>query len=129
MPIVDGVQSTRLIRALEKGSKLEDTQLAANYGRITIIAVSASLVEKHRTEYISVGFDGWISKPVDFNRLAAILAAIDDEATRRVLLYKEGSWEKGGWFSEDSFHQRSYNVRSVAASGGEMSISSGVGSE
>jgi len=57
-----------------------------------------SLSETRVQEYIDIGFDGWILKPIDFNRLEAVLTAIEDEKTREILLYGAGSWEKGGWF-------------------------------
>lgn len=72
----------------------------APYGRIPIIVVSASLSEQKVQEYIEIGFDGWILKPIDFMRLEAILVAIEDEQTREILLYGAGNWEKGGWFKK-----------------------------
>ncbi len=79
----------------------EDLELSprvASYGRIPIIAVSASLSEERVNEYMESGFDGWILKPIDFKRLEAILIAIEDEQTREILLYGSGNWDKGGWF-------------------------------
>lgn len=98
MPLVDGVASTRLIRAFEKESSPTVSQRVKSYGRVPIIAVSASLSEQARGSYIDNGFDGWIPKPIDFERLEAILAAIQDEQIRALLLYGNESWEKGGWF-------------------------------
>jgi DNA-binding response OmpR family regulator len=98
MPLVDGVTSARLIREFEKESSPPCSQKAQPYGRIPIIAVSPSLFEQARSDYIDCGFDGWILKPIDFTRLEAILAAIEDEQSRRALLYENDSWDMGGWF-------------------------------
>jgi CheY-like chemotaxis protein len=98
MPLVDGAASTRMIRTFEKECCPPITQQAKSYGRIPIIAVSASLLEQARDSYIDIGFDGWILKPIDFKRLESILAATQDEQIRALLLYGNESWEKGGWF-------------------------------
>ena len=101
MPIVDGLTSTKMIRSFEKshpGSALSSR--AALNGRIPILAVSASLLEKERQRYIDAGFDGWILKPIDFQRMAVLLRAIVQEKTRESCLYQPGEWERGGWFAQ-----------------------------
>lgn len=100
MPLVDGVEATSMIRTFEKEGALSTqlSQRAKGYGRIPIIAVSASLSEYRMHEYIDAGFDGWIMKPIDFKRLETIIIAIEDEQMREGLLYQYGGWEKGGWF-------------------------------
>jgi len=85
MPLVDGFEATRLIRAYEKESGHPVSPRSASYGRIPIIAVSASLSEQRVGEYVEAGFDGWIVKPIDFKRLEDILLAIHDEHIRYVL--------------------------------------------
>lgn len=98
MPIVDGLKSTMLIRESEHSSgHLGHSTLAANYGRIPIFAVSASLVESEKQKYVDAGFDGWILKPIDFKRLNTLLVGIHDEGIRVSCLYEPGAWEKGGW--------------------------------
>jgi len=92
MPLVDGSAATRLIREFE-----DSTNQQSKRRRIPIIAVSASLAERRRHEYVKDGFDGWILKPIDFKRLEAILAAAKDESMREDLLCVEGKWDKGGW--------------------------------
>jgi CheY-like chemotaxis protein len=99
MPIVDGLSSTKMIRSYEKTH--DDDILsprAATNGRVPILAVSASLVERERQTYIDAGFDGWILKPIDFNRLNTLLTGIVDEETRKSCLYQPGQWERGGFF-------------------------------
>ena len=102
MPIVDGLTSTKLIRSFEKTHPGQLSRCASLNGRIPIIAVSASLIEKDRQLYIDGGFDGWILKPVDFQRLSVLLHAIVEDETRSRCLYRPGEWERGGWFSKSS---------------------------
>ncbi|KAI0477181.1 hsp90-like protein [Xylariaceae sp. FL0804] len=99
MPIVDGLNSTKMIRSYEK---FEGTPvlspLASDHGRIPIFAVSASLVEKEKPSYVEAGFDGWILKPIDFKRLNVLLEGLTDDDVREKCLYEHGEWERGGWF-------------------------------
>lgn len=101
MPIVDGLTSTKMIRSFEKShpTDLLSTRAALN-GRAPIIAVSASLIEKEKQKYIDGGFDGWILKPISFNRLSEIMEGIVDQRVRKENLYQPGSWERGGWFEK-----------------------------
>ncbi|KAM3087730.1 hypothetical protein ACMFMG_001806 [Clarireedia jacksonii] len=100
MPIANGLEATRMIRASEKASStpVPVSKRAISYGRLPIIAVSASLVESKRLEYMECGFDGWLMKPIDFKRLEDILTAVEDEKVREGLLYGNVQWDKGGWF-------------------------------
>lgn len=99
MPIVDGLTSAKMIRSFEKShpTHLLSTRASLN-GRVPIIAVSASLVERERHTYIDTGFDGWILKPIAFNRLSEIMKGIIEAETRKKNLYRAGVWEYGGWF-------------------------------
>lgn len=101
MPIVDGLTSTKMIRSFEKShpTDLLSSRAALN-GRVPIIAVSASLLERERSKYIDAGFDGWILKPIAFNRLSEIMEGIVDGQVRKENLYRPGTWERGGWFDE-----------------------------
>lgn len=49
--------------------------------------------------YIDLDFDGWIMKPINFQRLNTLLAGIHREDARNGAVYKPGQWERGGWFS------------------------------
>ncbi|TFB06638.1 Phytochrome-like protein [Trichoderma ghanense] len=103
MPIVDGLTSTKLIRAMETSSEHKGhSPLASRCGRIPIFAVSASLVEELKDIYVEAGFDGWILKPIDFKRLATLLRGIYDDETRKSCIYVPGEWERGGWFTASS---------------------------
>ncbi|KAK3111391.1 hypothetical protein LTR53_013414 [Teratosphaeriaceae sp. CCFEE 6253] len=101
MPIVDGLTSTKMIRSYEKShpSHILSTRASLN-GRVPIIAVSASLLEKERQSYIDAGFDGWILKPVSFSRLSELMTGVVSADVRRENIYKPGRWEQGGWFND-----------------------------
>jgi len=49
-------------------------------------------------EYLELGFDGWILKPIDFRRLQTLLEGTKDTQTRGNAKYVPGQWEQGGWF-------------------------------
>lgn len=101
MPIVDGLTSTKLIRSFEKTHPKHALSARATMnGRVPIIAVSASLIEKERQTYINAGFDGWILKPISFSRLSELMSGIVDQKVREGALYQPGEWEKGGWFEK-----------------------------
>ena len=89
-----------MISEFEKdpSSSAQNSQRVRAYGRIPILAVPASLSERRGQEYVDIGFDGWVLKPIDFKRLEATIRAIEDRQMREVLLYGAGSWENGGWF-------------------------------
>ena len=102
MPIVDGLTSTKMIRSFEKTNAQTLSQRAALNGRVPVVAVSASLVEKDRQIYVDAGFDAWILKPIDIKRLSVLLSGIVDDKARQECLYQPGQWEKGGWFCKRS---------------------------
>lgn len=92
MPIMNGGTSAARIRNFEstlKGGR-----------RVPIFAVSASLIEERWMEYLELGFDGWILKPIDFRRLQTLLEGAKAPAVRRETKYIPGQWEQGGWFLE-----------------------------
>jgi CheY-like chemotaxis protein len=98
MPIVDGLTSTKMIRSYEKTHTNIYSPRAALCGRVPIIAVSASLIERDRQQYIDAGFDAWILKPISFDRLNKLMGAIVDRKSREECVYQPGQWERGGWF-------------------------------
>ncbi|TQS32640.1 hypothetical protein Golomagni_07038, partial [Golovinomyces magnicellulatus] len=99
MPIVDGLESTKMIREIEASPEhAGHSGFASANGRIPIFAVSASLEESKKDIYTDAGFDGWILKPIDFSRLSTLLAGTHDQQARRSNLYSPGEWERGGWF-------------------------------
>lgn len=85
MPIVDGLGATKMIRDHEA--------LESIHRRVPIFAVSASLVEKDRQIYIDGGFDGWIMKPIDFQRVYELLRGVRRAEARPDCLSSAGTWE------------------------------------
>jgi len=105
MPIVNGFEATQQIRALETDSTspigtCSKARLSHKLnGRIPIFAVSASLAAQQREELMGYGMDGWILKPIDFERLSSILKGITDLKQRKRDVFRPGgNWEVGGWF-------------------------------
>ncbi|EAW20629.1 putative sensor histidine kinase/response regulator [Aspergillus fischeri NRRL 181] len=98
MPIVDGTESTRMIRQFEQEFQLPLSEKASKNGRVPVFAVSASLLEKDAQLYIEAGFDGWIMKPINFNRLGVLLDGLENHDIRNAATYRPGHWELGGWF-------------------------------
>lgn len=91
MPIVDGLSATKMIRE-------QEVQDSSNC-HVPVFAVSASLVEKDRQNYIDCGFDGWIMKPIDFQRVNVLLGGVKSSDDRNICIYQPGMWEQGGWFA------------------------------
>lgn len=114
MPILNGFDATKKIRALEEVScSITSNGLVRESwklnGRIPIFAVSASLAEHQTEDMRRLGLDGWILKPIDFKRLYTILRGITDASERRSCLYFPGcSWEAGGWLTESSVRTKVY---------------------
>lgn len=101
---MDGYTSTKTIRSIETSSPPESAvgdDSSSLKSHIPIIAVSASLVDRERDFYADIGFDGWILKPISFDRLRHIMAGVTDPVKRKEDLYQPGSWERGGWFREE----------------------------
>lgn len=98
---MDGGTSTTRIRDLELSNNARGVPMKhQSNGRIPIFAVSASLVEERRGEYMDLGFDGWVLKPVNFERLQILMDGILDPDIRQGAAYQPGAWERGGWFLE-----------------------------
>ncbi len=62
MPVMDGIQATKIIKQMKNPP--------------TIIAVSASVLESDRSLFYKAGMDGSIPKPIEKDKLAAVLASI-----------------------------------------------------
>ncbi len=73
MPVMDGLEAVRRIRALER-----------QHGRppVPVIALSASVMEHDRTAATSAGMDGFCGKPLDLDRLLDEIARVLDVQQR-----------------------------------------------
>jgi signal transduction histidine kinase/ActR/RegA family two-component response regulator len=71
MPVMDGVQATRAIRAAEA---------ASGRARIPIIALSANAFQHQVHEYLAAGMDAHVPKPIELNALQAALELVLEEA-------------------------------------------------
>jgi PAS domain S-box-containing protein len=70
MPDVDGLEATRQIRAAEAGTR-----------RTPIVALTANAYGEDREACLAAGMDDFLVKPLDRERLAAVLAPIGRPAT------------------------------------------------
>ncbi|MCL1805534.1 MAG: response regulator [Clostridiales bacterium] len=64
MPEMDGVEATKLIRALD----------APQGAKVPIIAMTANVLMSEVETYLAAGMSGHIGKPVDFDKLMSLLA-------------------------------------------------------
>jgi CheY-like chemotaxis protein len=71
MPGSDGIEAARRIRAAER---------ERSCGRTPIIALSANMLEQDRDDCLSAGMDGFLTKPLDRERLASALATVSARA-------------------------------------------------
>jgi CheY-like chemotaxis protein len=62
MPVLDGLAAVRLI------------QEHAVWAQVKMVAISASVLEHERQEYLQAGFDDFIDKPFSFERICQCLA-------------------------------------------------------
>ena len=66
MPIMDGYEATRRIRALA------DPELAS----IPIVAMTANAFEEDRKNALDAGMNGHLAKPIEIPKLMEILATL-----------------------------------------------------
>jgi PAS domain S-box-containing protein len=62
MPVMDGLEATRLIRAR-----------ADDKARLPIVAMTANAMEGAREEYLAAGMDDYISKPIEARRMLDLI--------------------------------------------------------
>ncbi|THD71915.1 ATP-binding protein [Phenylobacterium sp.] len=60
MPVMDGVEATRVIREAER---------AGGFRRTPIIALTANAMDHHRSEYLGAGMDAVVAKPINLELL------------------------------------------------------------
>jgi hypothetical protein len=79
-------------------SKKEPADRAQITGRVPIFAVSASLNQHTQESLSAAGFDGWLSKPIDFKRLGVVLEGVGSREARIQAKSAPGDFKRGGWF-------------------------------
>jgi CheY-like chemotaxis protein len=68
MPVMDGVEATAAIRLRERGTGLH----------VRIVAMTAHAMNSDRERCLAVGMDGYLAKPVDPQRLFAVVEQNDN---------------------------------------------------
>lgn len=63
MPVMDGLEATRRIRALSEPARA-----------VSIVALTASAMHEHREEAAAAGMDGFLAKPLEQEELLAAIA-------------------------------------------------------
>lgn len=71
MPRMDGIEATRVIRALN------DVR-----AEIPIVALTANAMKGDRETYLAAGMNGYVSKPIDVEELARVLARVTGREVR-----------------------------------------------
>ncbi|KJU84250.1 Crossover junction endodeoxyribonuclease RuvC [Candidatus Magnetobacterium bavaricum] len=84
MPVMDGLEATRQIRQLE----------TITGGRITIIALTASVMREEKASYIKQGVDAVVEKPIEIDNLLstielAVREGIGDDLYSELIVEKE----------------------------------------
>ena len=64
MPVMDGLEASRIIRVLEKDSKRD---------RVPIVAITGAASESARQEAFSAGIEQFLTKPVSLKVLRGIV--------------------------------------------------------
>lgn len=76
-------------------TRVDSSQLGR---RVPIFAVSASLDQHSQDSLQAAGFDGWLSKPINFKRLGKVLEGLSSYEARRQTTCQTGDFVAGGWF-------------------------------
>ncbi len=85
MPVMDGISTARAIRDGEAAGRLP--------GRVVIVALTADAMDGDRRSCLQAGMDDYLSKPVNREMLAAVLAA---HAAEKSGAEKSGAAETAG---------------------------------
>jgi CheY-like chemotaxis protein len=65
MPVMDGTAATRLLRTLPPP-----------HGRIPVVALTADALAEHRAAYMAAGLSDFLTKPIEWNEVDAVLARL-----------------------------------------------------
>jgi len=70
MPVMDGPTAVKLIRQEEATS---------DRGRTAIVALTANSMNHQVQEYLDIGMDGFLAKPIAINKLFEMLSSVDSQ--------------------------------------------------
>jgi Amt family ammonium transporter len=87
MPEMDGFEATRVIRQLEESGEVPNPSA----GRIPIVALTANALKGDRERCLAVGMDDYVSKPLNPNRLIAVINHQIEERAQRPVLTQESN--------------------------------------
>jgi CheY-like chemotaxis protein len=73
MPVLDGLEATRAIRAGRAGQ---------DRAGVPVFALTAYAMDGDRDHFLTQGMDGYLAKPVDARELSRVVQAILDRAAR-----------------------------------------------
>ncbi|NCC49759.1 MAG: PAS domain S-box protein [Spartobacteria bacterium] len=72
MPVMDGIEATRRIRAAEGGNRKSDEEQAPD-ARLPIIAMTAHAMQGDRERFLAAGMDEYLIKPFEIDQLIVLL--------------------------------------------------------
>ena len=64
MPVMDGFEATRTIRAIEEENRAKEKYLGAAPDHTPIMAMTAHALKRHEEKCLAAGMDGFITKPL-----------------------------------------------------------------
>jgi CheY-like chemotaxis protein len=64
MPVMDGIEATRLIREYEEKNNLKPSR---------IIAITATMIENYKKELKKIKIDNYLAKPIDIDKLREVI--------------------------------------------------------
>ena len=79
MPEMDGVEAVKILRKVEKGEVAEDERISKDIiaklfnRKFKVIALTAAVLENEKSMLKEVGFDEFLSKPIDYQKLTEVL--------------------------------------------------------
>ncbi|MFB9329137.1 PAS domain S-box protein [Paenibacillus aurantiacus] len=68
LPIIDGLEATRLIKESRTGKKVP-----------TIVAVTAHAIKGDKQKYMAMGMDDYVSKPISIDAIASVIERCKDK--------------------------------------------------
>ena len=80
MPIMSGIDATKKILMYEKEKALPHTP---------IIAVTANNSRENIKEYLEIGMDGYLAKPINVKKLESVMQEYTQSDKKTILLYKD----------------------------------------